>query len=84
MEDTDHGFTTSPGTWDVDPVQSNVRFRVFVPVGGFVSSRLDELRGRVAVDEDGAIHAEGAATPRASTLASVSATSGCETPTSSM
>lgn len=62
MEDGDHGFTTSPGTWDLDPVHSSVRVRVFVPVGGFVNGRFDELRGRVGVDEDGASHAEGAAT----------------------
>lgn len=52
----------SRGTWDLDPVHSSVRFRVIVPVGGFVSGRFDELRGRATVDEDGAIHAEDAAT----------------------
>jgi hypothetical protein len=62
----------SPGAWDLDPVRSSVRFRVFAPVGGFVNGRFDELRGRVAVDEDGAIQRRG----RAATAASVAAPDG--------
>jgi polyisoprenoid-binding protein YceI len=69
MKDGDHGFTTFPRhLGSRSGALGRPLPRLQLRTGGFVNGRFDELCGRVAVDEDGVIHTEGATAATAATV----------------